>query len=210
MVAQRAITADQSVWEDVDSRQSLYLVESGIAFRFTYLANGKRHIDDFYGPGSICNWSRLKNDEYICNITFKAGARFTLLDPGRTAETLRQNPHTHSVLNQIEMARALRVSQRVRALISLPASHRIAIFLLDLKEEYRLSGIEDEWTPLALTQDEIADVTGMTVVHVNRTLAKMEQADELERAHGSFRLTSTKRLEAQLGYRRFVPKRGER
>jgi len=201
---QRATTSDQSVWEDTDSRQSLYVVESGIAFRFTYLANGKRHIDDVYGPGSICNWSRLRSEDYRCNLTFKSGARFALLDPARFSVTLEKAPTIRAALSRIETARTLRVSQRVRALISLPASHRIAILLLDLREEYWLSGIETDWVPLSLTQEEIADVTGMTVVHVNRTLAKMEQANELRRDRGSFFLPHPIRLEDQLGYQRFI------
>jgi len=208
ITSRRATTTDQSIWEDTDARQSLYVVESGIAFRFTYLANGKRHIDDIYGPGSICNWPRLTSENYRCNLTFKSGARFALLDPSRFGAMLNEQEPVMAALRQIDAARNQRVAQRVRALISLPASHRIAILLLDLREEYRLSGIDTSSVPLSLTQEEIADVTGMTVVHVNRTLSKMEQANELLRARGTFYLPGSQGLESQLGYQRFIADEG--
>ncbi len=204
VIGSREIASDHQIWEDMDERQSLYLIDEGFAYRFTHLTGGKRHIDDFFGPGTICNWPRLKSADYRCNLVIKGGSRLVVLDPGRVEQVLAEKRNAKAAIERLELARALRVSQRVRALISLPASHRIAVFLLDMREEYRLGGRDDDWLPFRLTQEEIADATGMTEVHVNRTLAKMEQADQLERRRGKFCLPDAKRLEEQLHYRRFL------
>ena len=192
-----------SVWQDAEGRQSLYLLMQGFAYRFVFLPGGKRHIEDIYGPGSICNWTRLHAPDYRCNLTFKAGTKVALLDPRRFAEVIRSKARVDEAMRRLELARTLRVSQRVRALISLPAAHRISILLLDLREEHRLAGASGDWIPFCLTQEELADAVGLTEVHVNRTLSKMEQAGELARRHGEFCLPNSAQLERQLHYRRF-------
>ena len=200
ITSSRKIDQDQPVWADQASRQSLYIVDEGLAYSFTFLPGGKRHIDDIYGPGAICNWTRLKHEDYRCNIMAKAGTTLLALDPTRVAQWLDNRFALANLLEQHELARAFRNSQRIRALISLPAPHKIAMLLLDLQEELALAGMIDEWLPFGLTQQEIGDVAGMTVVHVNRTLAKMVDAGELERRPGKFRLLNPGRLKAQLGY----------
>ena len=204
IVAHKEVTSDHHIWEDIDERQSLYVLDDGFAYRFAHLTGGKRHIDDIFGPGAICNWPRVSARDYRCNMLFKAGSRIVVLDPARTAEILGRSEEVTRCIQRLELARSLRMAQRVRALISLPASHRITIFLLDVREEYRMSGRTDDWVPLTVTQEEIADVTGMTEVHVNRTLAKMEHAGELARRRGEFCLPNSDRLEEQLDYRRFL------
>lgn len=200
----RTANGDHHVWEDIDGRQSLYIVDTGFAYRFCHLTGGKRHIDDVYGPGAICNWTRLNSPDYRCNLVFKSGSRMITLDPARVKEALNGAKIALNAFQKIELGRTLRVSQRVRALISLPASHRIAIYLLDVREEFRLAGYEESWLPFRLTQEEIADVTGMTEVHVNRTMAKMEQAGELARKRGEFCLPNAAALERQLHYMHFL------
>ena len=200
ITSSRKIDQDQPVWADQASRQSIYIVDEGLAYSFTFLPGGKRHIDDIYGPGAICNWTRLKHEDYRCNIMAKAGTTLLALDPTRVAQWLDNRFALANLLEQHELARAFRNSQRIRALISLPAPHKIAMLLLDLQEELALAGMIDEWLPFGLTQQEIGDVAGMTVVHVNRTLAKMVDAGELERRPGKFRLLNPGRLKAQLGY----------
>lgn len=203
IVSRRSIGTLQPVWADVENRQSIYVLEEGLAYSFTFLPGGKRHIDDIYGPGAICNWARFGSPEYKCNIMLKPNSRVAILDPARLQDALKDNLNLLMAIQRHELARTLRISQRVRALISLPAPHRLAIFLLDLREEYHLSGHRESWLPLVFTQEEMADLAGMTEVHVNRTLSKMVDAGELERRPGMYCLPNADRLERQLGYRRF-------
>lgn len=204
VIGRKSIETVQPIWADTDGRQSMYVLEEGLAYSFTFLPGGKRHIDDIFGPGAICNWPKLRSPDYQCNLMLKPNSSLALVDPARFGEILKSNVSFAAALRRLELARTLRNSQRIRALISLPAPHRLSIFLLDLREEYRLSGNEDDWLPLGFTQEEIADLAGMTEVHVNRTLAKMQEAGELTRRAGYFCLPNAEKLEAQLDYRRFT------
>ncbi|MEM7687499.1 MAG: Crp/Fnr family transcriptional regulator [Pseudomonadota bacterium] len=189
-------------WDDHDRDQVLHILLDGVAFRFVYLVGGRRHIDDVFGPGSICNAERIKKTEHRSNMHFKRGAKVALMDPARFSALLREAPSFAEAIERQEDARAQRLWQRVRTLISLPASHRVTILLLDLVDEFLVSDPSKDWVPLALTQEEIADMLGLTEVHVNRVLARMEQAGEVERKRGAFRLPNAPRLRQQLDYRR--------
>lgn len=180
---------DQPIWFDHDQGLRLYILETGFAYSFTILPGGQRHIDDFFGPGAICNWSWVRMPETKNSILFKAGSRAISLDAGEFMSALDNNPALRKAVNRHELARTMRSSQRTTALISLPAIEKLSIFLLDLEDEYRASGNSDEWLPLSLTQPEIADMIGMTPVHANRIFRQMGKDGALDRCQKKFKLT---------------------
>ena len=120
---------------------------AGFAFDFSILPAGKRHIFDFYGPGAICNWVRPERADRPETIMFKARSEVCVLDGGRVADVIAENENIARALHGHEVRRAMRVSQRVRALISLPAKECLRSLLLDLDDEYALvdGTVFDPW-----------------------------------------------------------------
>ena len=76
----RSFQRDHPTWADRDDLANLFVLESGWAYKFVILPGGRRHISEFFGPGAICNWSRLSDFEEQGNILFKAGARVSMLN----------------------------------------------------------------------------------------------------------------------------------
>lgn len=189
-------------WAENGAGGDLYVLADGFAYSFSMLTGGKRHIDDFFGPGAICNWGRIKPPELRRNVFFKPGSSIAVLDGDGVARLLGEKPDLADLLERQALAQTLRGAQRVRTLISLTAPYRVAILLLDLVEEYRAVGIEDQWLPLPFNQQEIGDIVGLTVVHVSRTMAKLESEGMLERNNGDFRLPREEELRRHLDYRR--------
>ena len=68
-------------------------------------------------------------------------------------------------------------SDRLAASIGrLDARARICVMLLDIYERLRRNGSDDRLTfNLPLTQEQIADHLGLTLVHVNRTLRRLRE-----------------------------------
>jgi len=194
---------DQPIWTARHLEERLYVIEEGFAFDFTLLPGGKRHIFDFYGPGAICNWSRPERSDVQENILFKARTLVTVLDRACLSELLAKEQGIAGSIEESEIRRAMRVSQRVRALISLPAKDRLRILLLDLYDVLGISGEAPEWLPMPLTQEEIGDLIGSTSVHVSRTMASLEKDGEIERRANSFLLTGAHAMGERMSYRRF-------
>ena len=69
-----------------------------------------------------------------------------------------------------------RIERLATTVLRLDAQARIAAFILDMYERPRRHGLTNELSfNLALTQDEMADHLGLTLVHVNRTLRRMRE-----------------------------------
>ena len=74
----------------------------------------------------------------------------------------------------------------IAALGRLDANARVAGVLVELDRRLRESGATS--FPLALTQEEIGDATGLTAVHVNRMLRQLVQEELIAREGGRVRL----------------------
>ena len=201
--AVRRFDAHQTLWAENGAGGDLHVLAEGFAYSFSVLTGGKRHIDDVFGPGAICNWGRIKPPELRHNVFFKPGSSIAVLDADGVDRLLGEKPDLANLLERQALAQTLRGAQRVRTLISLTAPYRIAILLLDLVEEYRAAGVVDEWLPLPLNQQEIGDIVGLTVVHVSRTMSKLEAEGMLERNNGDFRLPREDELRQRLDYKRY-------
>lgn len=194
---------DQSLLANLGHDNELYVLGEGFAFDFSLLAAGKRHIFDFYGPGAICNWTRPEREDRPENLMVKAKSEVLVLDRARLEKLLAEREDLASAIQEHETRRAMRISQRVRALISLPARECLRTLLLDLEDEYRLTSEEAYWLPMPLTQEETGDLIGATSVHVSRTMAALERDGEVERNGTAFRLPWGAALRRRLAYRNF-------
>jgi CRP-like cAMP-binding protein len=203
VIEQTRFDRDQPLWAEPNPSNRLYVIDEGFAFDFTILLGGKRHIFDFYGPGAICNWTRPERGDVPENIVFKARTDVLVLERSRVDELLARDPALASAVQGHELARAMRVSQRVRALISLPAKDRLRMLLLDIAQEYGWTDTSRRWLAMPLTQEEIGDLIGSTSVHVSRTFSSLEQSGEIERRGNAFRLVGIDDMQRRMSYRRF-------
>lgn len=203
ILGQKYFTEDQPSWADRGELAHLFVLESGFAFKFEILPNGQRHIADFFGPGAICNWSRLSDFEEQDDILFKARSCAILLDPAKLDELFKKRPGIASVFKRHELARAMRTTQRTRALIARNANEKLIFVLLDLFDELAIECAADEWITLPLTQQELADLLGVTSVHISRTFAKLEETGILARDRKSVRLRNPEDLRRHLSYKTY-------
>ena len=203
VVASRQFNRDHPTWSDRGDLAHVFVLEKGFAFKFEILPGGQRHIADFYGPGSICNWSRLNAFEEQDDLVFKARSSVTLLDAHRLNDLFEQQPGIGSAIKRHELARVMRTTQRVRSLISRNAADKMLVTLLDIFDEFAIVGIESDWLDLPFTQQELADLLGVTPVHVSRVLAKLEEDGVIERARRRILLRDKASIKRELAYRHF-------
>ena len=203
ILTQKQFAIDHPTWSDRGDLAHLFILERGFAFKFEIMPNGQRHIAEFYGPGAICNWSRLNTFEKQDDIVFKAQSVVTLLDARKLETLLDERPGIASVFKRHELARAMRTTQRIRALISRSGTEKLLFVLLDILDEFGTTGMMPEWLYIPFTQQELADLLGVTPVHVSRTFSRLEEDGIILREKRSVKLLNTKQLREGLAYRRF-------
>lgn len=197
------IQRDQPIWAERNHSDRIFVIDSGFAFAFSLYPDGRRHIGDVFAPGAICNWSTIWGGVLVENVTLKARSRVIVFDRERMMNILAERRELREAVERHEYARNHRRQQRCRGLISLPATERLALTLLDIQDELSVAGDGDEWFTLPLTLRELGDLTGLTDVHVSRTLKKLQDIGFLEKRGKRFRLNAMPKMQAGLDYQYF-------
>lgn len=167
-----------------DKPRFVHLVLEGWACRYKTLPDGKRQIVSLFVPGDFCdvNVYILKHmDHSIGAITRLKVAVMTpeemnALTTGRPRITQALWWH-ELVTSAIQREWTLNIGQR-------SAYERIAHLLIELYKRLETVGrTQDGRCDFPLTQNDLADATGLTSVHVNRTLQELrrDRLIELER-----------------------------
>ncbi|MGN6278925.1 MAG: Crp/Fnr family transcriptional regulator [Sphingomonas sp.] len=172
----RTARARRDLIREGDTPHHVKLVVDGWAFRYKMLPDGRRQIVSFLLPGDLCDLNVFLLDEMdhsICALT-----------PVTYAEMPR-NLVEHMCTHRPAISRALWMESLVVAAIQREwtvslgqrtARERIAHLFSELFE--RLDSVhltEDDRCEMPLTQIDLAEATGMTAVHVNRTLQELRR-----------------------------------
>ncbi|WP_305097136.1 Crp/Fnr family transcriptional regulator [Croceibacterium aestuarii] len=158
-----------------DSLVESSLLISGLAFRHKLTADGDRQIVSIHVPGDFVDLegSLLKTADHSVQTLTRA-----------KVATISQDAIVALIDGHPRIARALWVDTLIDASIyrewvmnvgRRPARQRIAHLLCEFARRLELAEMGDtEGYEFPMTQEQLADATGLTVVHVNRTLKALE------------------------------------
>lgn len=173
----REVGARRDLIREGDKPRYVHLILEGWAYRYKTLPDGRRQIVAFFAPGDFCDlnvYVLRQMDHSIGAIT-----RVKVADIGRDdMDHLTSNhPRVTQALWWAELVNAsiqrewtLNVGQR-------SAFERIAHLLVEIYLKLACVGMVKGWScDFPLTQNDLADATGLTAVHVNRTLQELRRA----------------------------------
>jgi CRP-like cAMP-binding protein len=151
------------------------MIRSGFAYRSCVLANGRRAILDLLVPGDFAGLDHLVLETPIEEITAASRLGYHALDPASARVLFEDRAGALRLFALIAEARWR--SDRVAAMIGrLDAQARIAALILGVYDRLRRRGLVNQLSfNLPLTQEQIADHLGLTLVHVNRTLRRLRE-----------------------------------
>jgi CRP-like cAMP-binding protein len=170
---------------------------SGWAFRYRVFEDGRRQISRLFLPGDFMGMhSALLGipEQTISALTNVQIARFNI----------------HNFVDRLQESRGLWLSvlwsdsrdrliaeERIASIGRRSAYQRIGHIFLELYMRLELIGAAsgDEFTS-PLTQDHLADLLGLTSIHVNRTLRQLKRDGMIAVEGRTIRLLSRNRLEA--------------
>ncbi len=175
--------------------EHIHLVLTGLAARAKILPNGARQIMAFLVPGDLCDLEVFVLEAMDHNIT------------ALTETTCVQIPAkviTGLLTESSNLTRALWWSTMVDSGVlrewiidhgSRDAYERIAHLCYEMLIRYRLvSETTDDSFPFPVTQEDLADATGMTPVHANRTLQQLRSDGLIEVKNKAVMVLDTPRL----------------
>jgi CRP-like cAMP-binding protein len=152
--------------------QAIYRLEDGWACRYRTLSAGRRQITALFLPGDYCEPQWLLGENAtapIIALSSLRARRMPLTDLAKSGAGCNDSVTTmlSATLNELR-----RQSDWIVSLGRKTAIERLCALLSDIYDRLRRSGSlrSDQRCDMPLTQAELADVVGLTPVHVNRVL----------------------------------------
>jgi CRP-like cAMP-binding protein len=175
--------------------RAAHLVLSGFGCRYKTLPDGRRQIVSFVLPGDFCDL----NSYVLASMDYNIGAvtrmRVAVIGREDTDSLTDGNCRIGLALKweqlvheSIQREWTLNIGQRT-------AYERIAHLLVEIFFRLRAVGLtHDDSCDFPITQSDIADATGLTAVHVNRTLQELRRDGCIELEHKRLRIPDLERM----------------
>jgi CRP-like cAMP-binding protein len=192
----KAVPAGSEVLPPRSAEDHPRLIVSGWAAATRILPDGRRQILQIFLPGDVLGVSPLKFDRGAIALT-----PVTTTDARPLAAALRVHGAMHMGLclawERAQAARQQEMLDHIVRLGRLSAYERTGHLLLALIDRHRRAGLSDgQRIPWPLTQETLADVLGLSVVHVNRILQQLRREGLIALRAGQLLVSNAERLTA--------------
>ncbi len=153
------------------------LVARGMTGRFDQMADGRRQTVSFYLPGDMCDLPSVVLSIAGWGINALTASAIVQIPHAALREVARRHPEIALAFWRDTVADAGCLAKWAANIGRKDAQARLAHLFCELGVRMEQAGLgtHDRY-PLPLSQEQLADATGLTSVHVNRTLRSLREA----------------------------------
>jgi CRP-like cAMP-binding protein len=147
----------------------------GVACSYERLKDGNRQIYAFQYPGDFCDLSRhvLPNSNNEVAVAALTGCSIGIIEHRDLEQLIAQYPSLGLALWRATMLEASIFRKRLLNIGRQPALQRVAHLLCEQLARREAVGINS--TTIPLTQVDLADAAGLSIVHINRTVQELRR-----------------------------------
>ncbi|MER0238921.1 Crp/Fnr family transcriptional regulator [Fulvimarina sp. MAC8] len=191
----RLITRKQDLIKEGESPKNVHLMMSGFACRYKLLPDGHRQIMAYLIPGDFCDLHIAilgQMDHSIATL----GPSTVAYIPYETVLDLTENyPSITRALWWATLVDEAILREWIVGLGARPADRRVAHLLCELMVRLQSVGlVEDNSFHLPITQSEIGETLGVTIVHANRVLMQLTEMGFITRKRNQMTVCNPKAL----------------
>jgi CRP-like cAMP-binding protein len=180
-----------------DAPKEVFQLFDGWAFRYKVTRDGRRQILSFILPGDLIDLPLLAIARINHAVKALTPISVCVFDRNQLADYVYADPLRARRVGALFAAHLGQADDRMLDLGQRSAFERIARLLGHLAAQLHRRGLSDETGGhFPLTQAHIADATGLTPVHVGRTLREMRKSNLLSLAQGRLTIHDPERLRA--------------
>ena len=164
------IVAQDGTYGDV------YLLDSGWALRARHMANGSRQIVNTVMAGDFLAFNAMLFTKSDFELRCKTDVSAYRLSSSALEAALSRNATLAAALFWINGQEESMLAERIVSLGRRSARQRTAHVLCELIARMEIVGVENSESYLIpLSQDEFADILGISIVHMNKTLSALRR-----------------------------------
>jgi CRP-like cAMP-binding protein len=172
------LRADQDIVRAGDRATRCCIILEGIACIFKVTGEGRRQITAFFFPGDIPDLQSLHLDVLDSSLGSLTPCTVAFVQHERLWDLCIRSPRTAAALWKMTLIDASVFREWVVNIGQRDAVSRVAHLLCEIAVRIRaLDGASHNTFDLPITQSELADATGMSTVHTNRSLQELRAKD---------------------------------
>lgn len=158
-------------------QRSIVLVVEGWLCRYKQLENGKRQITSIFIPGDLCQPFGAVPRVLDHSLAALTPAMLSFMPPQLLLNTAHSNPRIEQALWWDLLKSDALAREHVVSLGRRSATERLGHFFCEMRERLAMVGlVEGDSFDLPLTQVDLADLFGLSAVHVNRALQDLRSS----------------------------------
>lgn len=170
----RSFTARRDLAREGDRPRAVYVMLEGWACRYKTLPDGRRQIVAFFIPGDLCDLNIFILKEMDHNVGAITAVKAAELGRDELERLTEDHPRITRALWWNELVTVAVQREWTLNLGQRSAYERISHLMCEMFVRLRTVGrTEGDSCEFPITQTDIGDATGLTSVHVNRTLKEL-------------------------------------
>ena len=203
-----SVTAEPQNWlagtefaELGSRRRGLFRVLDGVCLGCRLFCDGRRHVLSIYLPGDLIGPDCLVTDVSRETVSAAVSARLALTPLKELREVAGAEPAIADMLERETVRRLAIYETWVSLLGRCTAVERTAILFCEIFERSRRAGVAfEDRCAFPLTQIDLADALGMSVVHINRVLKSLRDRNLASLDSGWIHIRDWQKLTSIFGF----------
>lgn len=181
----------------------LFTVLSGMGIRDKMLENGERQVVSFVFPGEFLGLQAGLMGKMGHSVEARTRMRLCVFDRSEFWNFFRSHPNRAFDITWLAAIEEHFLGETVATLGQRTATQSLAWALIKVYQRgLALGMVENNQMALPYTQRDLADALGLSLVHTNKTLAKLREAQLVSWSNGSLHIMQPEEL-ARLGMTSF-------
>jgi CRP-like cAMP-binding protein len=189
----------------------VWLLADGFGLRYKVLADGKRQVFHVALPGDMLGYPACFFERALFSVVALTEARVCPLTFNQLNEIFKSHSRLALALFWGSACETALYAEQLTTIGRRGAYQRVAAFVLQIASRLHARGLSDGTSfHMPLTQEQIADVLGLTAQHVNRMLRRMREEKLIVIENSQFRLLDREALAALTDFdESYLPVDGE-
>ena len=179
----RTLESNATLYEADRNASSLYIVNYGVLKAVVPTSLGRDRIADLYGQGDILGLAALDKADHPETVIAVHDACLTPIDPAQAMNDRKLRDYVMT-----SMARQIRRAREMLDEAEMPVGARVTRALLRLAKRFGQPSDDTQGVklPLALTHEDLADLTGSSRVTITRILGELRNEGVLSGTRGVY------------------------
>ncbi len=201
VVRERTVKPQSSILNQGDVPTTAHVLLEGHTYRYRLLADGRRQITAVLVPGDVCDLEAVMRGRADYSVSALTHCVLGEIPAGRVTDPTTLDPE----MIRAVWRRLLRDEAISREwLVNMGRRHaleKVAHLLCEFYTRLEVIGLaQAEKFDMRFTQAQLADILGLSTVHINRTLQQLRQTGLIELLGGTLGILNRSMLEMVAGF----------